>query len=283
VQRFSLSLLVAVLAWTGAAAAQAPKGEEIVARATEYVGEFIARFSGVVAEEDYNQRNTRERLTRHLRSDFLIVQVPGGMDWLSFRDVFEVDGKPVRDRDQRLVKLFLEPPSDSLVRRANEIGRAGARYNLQGDLLNNPLTALALLQEVYRSRLRWSLVRNDREVGPDVWSVRFEERQRPTILRGNGNRDLPVNGLIWIDAPTGRVLKTELRLDMGGRAVGAGLVVRNQSEIVTIFQYDERFGIAVPVEMRESHTFGSTDVLTVATYGRFRRFGVTTDEAVNPR
>ena len=282
-RRFSLSVLVAALAWTADPAAQAPTGEESVARATDYVGEFIARFSGVVAEEDYDQRNTRERLTRHLRSDFLIVQIPGGMDWLAFRDVFEVDGKPVGDRDQRLVKLFLEPPSASLMRRASEIDRAGARYNLQGDLLNSPLTGLALLQDVYRSRLRWSLVRNDREVAPDAWIVRFEERQRPTILRGNANRDLPVNGLIWIDAPTGRVLKTELRLDMGGRAVGAGLVIRNQSQIVTVFQFDERFGIAVPVEMRESHTVGATDVLTVAKYGRFRRFGVTTDEAVNPR
>jgi hypothetical protein len=283
VRQFSLSLLVATLAWTAGPAAQAPRAEELVARAGAYVAEFVEKFSGVVAEEDYNQRNARERTTRHLRSDFLIVQIPGGMDWLSFRDVFEVDGKPVGDRDQRLVKLFLEPPSESLVRRASEIDRAGARYNLQGDLLNNPLTALALLKDVYRARLRWSLVKNDREAGPDVWSVRFEERQRPTILRGNGNRDLPVNGLIWIDAPTGRVLKTELRLELGGRAVGGGLVMRNQSEIVTLFEFDERFGIAVPAEMRESHSFGTTDVLTVAKYGRFRRFGVTTDEAVSPR
>lgn len=283
-RRFSLSLLVAALVGTSSSAAQAPKAEDLVARAGEYVGQFVAQFSGVVAEEDYQQRHVRERLTRHLRSDFLIVQIPGGMDWLSFRDVFEVDGKPVRDRDERLVKLFLEPPSDSLVRRASEIDRAGARYNLQGDLLNNPLTALALVQDVYRQRLRWSLVRNDRGVGPDVWSLRFEERQRPTILRGNANRDLPVNGLIWIDVPTGRVVKTELRLDMGGRAVGAGLVVRNQSEIVTLFQFDDRFGIAVPVEMRETHVFGSSEVSTVAKYGRFRRFGVTTtEETVSPR
>lgn len=169
------------------------------------------------------------------------------------------------------------------MRRAQEIDRAGARYNLQGDLLNNPLAAIALVQNVYRSRLRWALVKNDREVGPEVWSVRFEERHRPTILRGNGNRDLPLNGLMWIDAPTGRVLKTELRLDMGGRGVGAGLVIRNQSEIVTTFQFDERFGIAVPVEMRESHVFGSNEVDTVATYWRFRRFGVTTEKNVNPR
>ena len=28
--------------------------------------------------------------------------------WLQFRDVFEVDRKPVRDRDQRLYKLFVD-------------------------------------------------------------------------------------------------------------------------------------------------------------------------------
>ncbi|MBM3821180.1 MAG: hypothetical protein FJW14_19485 [Acidimicrobiia bacterium] len=279
----SALLALVVLAWPAAAAAQNPRAEDLVARATEYMAEFVAKFSGVVAEEDYQQRHLRERTSRHLRSDFLIVQIPGGMDWLSFRDVVEVDGKPVGDRDQRLVRLFLEPPSDSLVRRAQEIDRAGARYNLHGDLLNNPLTAIALVQDVYRARLRWSLVRNDREMGPQVWSVRFEERQRPTILRGNGNRDLPMNGLMWIESPTGRVLKTELRLDMGGRGVGAGLVIRNQSEIVTTFRFDERFGIAVPAEMRESHVFGSSEVDTVATYGRFRRFGVTTEENVNPR
>lgn len=284
-RRFSSSVLVAAvcLVWPAGAAAQNPRVEDLVSGATEYMLEFVAKFSGVVAEEDYRQRHLRERLNRHLRSDFLIVQIPGGMDWLSFRDVVEVDGTPVGDRDARLVKLFLQPPSDSLVRRAQEIDRAGARYNLHGDLLNNPLTAIALVQDAYRARLRWSVVRNDREMGPQVWSVRFEERQRPTILRGNGNRDVPMNGLMWIDAPTGRVLKTELRLEMGGRAVGAGLVLRNQSEIVTTFQFDERFGIAVPVEMRESHVFGSSEVDTVATYGRFRRFGVTTEENVSPR
>ena len=282
-RQFSLSVLIATLAWTAGPAAQAPSAEELVVRGSQYVSEFVAKFSGVVAEEDYNQRHVPERRTRRLRSEFLIVQIPGGTDWLSFRDVFEVDGKAVRDRDERLVKLFLEPPSDALVRRASEIDRASARFNLHGELLNNPLTALALLQDAYRSRLRWSLVRNDRTVGPDVWSVRFEERQRPTILRGNGNRDLPVDGLVWIDAPTGRVLKTELRFGTGGRAVGGGIVLRNRSEIITTFAFDDRFGIAVPAEMREAHTFGADDVLTVATYGRFRRFGVTTDEAVSPR
>jgi hypothetical protein len=265
--------------------AQATRAEELVARAGEYVVTmFVPRFSSVVAEEDYTQRLILERRTRRLRSDFLIVQIPGGSDWLSFRDVFEVDGKPVRDRDERLVKLFLEPPSDSLLRRAREIGEAGARFNFDGvGGLNDPLMALALVQDRYREHFRWTVVKNDKGIGPDVWSVRYQEFVSPTIFRGNGNIDRPVSGQIWIDQPTGRIMKTELRMEAGGTMVGRfNVLMQNRSEVTTTFQFDERFGIAVPAEMRENHFYGTTDIATVAKYGRFRRFDVKTEEAVKP-
>lgn len=279
-KRLTVAVIAACL-WPSSAAAQGVKADELVARAGQYVAEFVSRFSSVVAEEDYSQRLILERRTRRLKSDFLIVQIPGGTDWLSFRDVFEVDGKPVRDRDERLVKLFLEPPSESMLRRANEISEAGARFNFPGiGGLNNPLMALALVQDGYRARFRWSLVRNDKEVGPDVWSVRYEEFVRPTVLLGPGNRDQPITGQIWIDQPTGRIMKTELRMETGGSVVGRGVVMRNRSEVVTTFQFDERFQIAVPAEMRENHFYGTTDVAAVAKYGRFRRFDVKTEESV---
>jgi hypothetical protein len=263
-------------------AAQPPTVDALVSKGSAYVAEFVARFSSVVAEERYTQRLVVERVTRELVSDFLIVQLLESNDWAAFRDVFAVDGTPVRDRDERLVTLFLEPRTDSTIRRASEIVRESARYNLRGvGSLNNPLLALAFIQDRYRERFRWRLVRNDTDIGPEVWSVRFEEFRRPTIITGNANRDVPVNGRIWIDAPSGRILQTELRVDTGGSVVG-GMLVRNRSEVVTRFAVDDRFGIAVPVEMRENHFFGSNDVTTVATYGRFRRFGVQTDEAVQP-
>jgi hypothetical protein len=283
--RLPFLIVISVLVAGGlqaSGAGQDRRAEALVDKAMAYVGDFVSRFSSVVAEEEYSQRLILERRNRQLKSDFLIVQIPGGLDWLSFRDVFEVDGKGVRDRDERLVKLFLEPPSDSLVRRASEISNASARYNFTGiGGLNDPLIALAFVQDRYRKQFRWTVVRNDKGVGPDVWSVRYEETVRPTILKGNANRDLPATGQIWIDEPTGRIMKTELRIERGGTAVGAGLVLRNRSDVTVTFQYDERFGIAVPVEMRENHFQGTNDVSATAKYGRFRRFGVTTEEKVN--
>jgi hypothetical protein len=265
-------------------ARQRPALDDLLARGSAYVAEFVQTFSNVVAEERYQQRLIQERRNRTLGSDFLIVQVPGTVVWQSFRDVFEVDDKPVRDRDDRLAKLFLEEPG-SAIGEAREIAEASARFNLPGiGSLNDPLAALAFLQPAYRVRFRWSLVRNDRDVGPNVWSVRFQENQRPTIFLGAGNTNLPANGLIWLEADTGRIAKTELRIDRPGTAVtssfGVTTALRGLSEVITTYQFDERFGINVPVETQERHITGVVEVTGTAKYSRFRRFGVTVQDEI---
>ena len=247
---------------------------EVADRAARYTAEFVSRFSGVVTEETYEQRVPAERQTRRLISVFLLVP-QGASEFLAFRDVFEVDGTPVRDRDERLMKLFVARTGDTL-RRASEITNAGSRYNLEGiGSLNNPLLALAFLQDAYRRRFRTTLGRRDRDVGPEVWVVSYTEFVRPALILGNGNRELPSRVLAWVDWPTGRVLKTELSLgDPFARGTGFS------SRIETTFSDDERFGINVPGQLREWHSVGRYDVTGVAKYGRFRRFTVTTDESV---
>jgi hypothetical protein len=113
------------------AARQAPPDgirlEQLLARAGKYVVDFERAFSNVVAEERYVQRvitdqgigrvplagpGTRSGFEqfspgpaaehRELRSDFLLAKLPGEERWIPFRDVFEVDGTPVRDREERL-------------------------------------------------------------------------------------------------------------------------------------------------------------------------------------
>jgi hypothetical protein len=48
-----------------------------------------------------------------LLSDFLLVTGEAS-DWHQFRDVREVDGRPVPDRDRRLTELFLQPWSTAI-------------------------------------------------------------------------------------------------------------------------------------------------------------------------
>jgi hypothetical protein len=265
-------LLLALSVMRAHAQAQQPP---LVDLATAYVHRFVDGFSNVVAEEVYSQRTTSPQRRRVLRSEFLLVRYPGAEEWHSFRDVLEVDGKPVRDgRQEQIVKLFLEAPADA-VRRADEIARAGSRYNLRDvGSLNHPLRPLAFLQVAYRDRFRFTPLGLERELGPRIRIVRFEELAQPTIMRsGATGGDLPTHGSFWIDEQTGRVVKTELRVGPWGAV--ARLFA--STTITTLFAFNQELGIDVPVEMRDFYPGRDDDMHGVATYSRFRRFQVRTD------
>src|SRR5262245_27010697 len=98
--------------------AQPPQKEEILRRAALYVAKFIGQFSNVVAEEVYVQDSIGtlpiipttgrggslgaapppQSRHREVKSDFLLVKV-GAAEWMPFRDVYEVDGQKIRDRE----------------------------------------------------------------------------------------------------------------------------------------------------------------------------------------
>jgi len=274
--RLWVAACAVVLLRAGSLSAQTEGQQQVLDRATAWVERFIDAYSNVVAEETYVQETTSPRRKRTLRSDYLFVRFPGSDVWHAFRDTLEVDGTlvPETGKAERMAKLFVEPP-DSALRRAEEIARASARYNLVDiGTLNEPLRVVAFLQAEYRERFRFTFAGIDRDLGPAVRTVRFEEFKRPTILRrGSGaGTDLPSHGLVWIDEPTGRILKTELR---PGRFTPASTI------ITTTFRFDDRLGIDVPAEMRDMYQDRTGEFRGVATYGRFRRFNVQTDADVN--
>jgi formylglycine-generating enzyme required for sulfatase activity len=271
--------------------------EGVLNRAGWYLDYFVDEFENVVAEENYIQDSSSLLPTispvgggrgavapppsaaemlrarhRDLRSDFLLVKSPDTQALVPFRDVIQVDGIMVRDREARLAKLFLTDSPDAMGR-AEHIGEEGARYNLGNmrSTLGNPVLALGVLQQSYQARFRFSLAKEDRGFGPGVTVVDYKEVGSPAMIRGEAGRDLPAHGRVWIDSATGRVLKTELQVEQPAiRAI-----------ITTTFQAEEKSGIAVPLEMREQYTFPNGNrVNTVASYGRFRRFDVSASEDI---
>ena len=267
----------------------------VLNRAGWYLDYFVDEFENVVAEETYIQDSSVMLSTyvpggrnampasaaadmararhRDLRSDFLLVKSPDTSALVPFRDVIAVDGVALRDREARLAKLFLGASKDAM-EQAEAIRAEGARYNLGNmrSTLGNPVLALGVLQISYQSRFRFTLGKEDRSVGPGVWIVDFKEEAAPAMIRGEASGDLFSHGRLWIEAATGRVLKTELQVQQP--------LVR--ADITTTFRMDERFGIAVPLEMREHYTFSSGNrVNNVAAYGRFRRFDVSAQEEIH--
>jgi hypothetical protein len=253
-------------AWVGA---QAPTRDELLARMAGYITRFTRDFSNVVAEEQYRQEVARPHQTRTLKSDFLLVTFPGADRlWLSFRDVFEVDGRSIRDRQEdRLANLFRQPLDDAL-RRAREIVTASEQYNI-GSIgsLDNPLLALALAQAAYQPRFRYTAMGLARGMGAGIRVVEFREYQRPTVLRA-GIGDLLTSGLVWMDEQSGRVVKTELDIHTQPRA----------SRVVTTFTIDPVLGIDVPSEMEGRYFGQGEETITRARYSGFRKFSVQTQE-----
>jgi hypothetical protein len=246
---------------------------ELLARTAAYVGDFVQHFSNVVAEEHYLQDQSIPHRKRELKSDYMLVKSPDGSGFLLFRDVAEVDGKPVRDQQDRLTKLFLSPIDDAIAR-AREISRAADKYNLVNvGNINNPLVAIALLQDDYQSRFHYTMSSIDKKVGPQARVLHFEEFRTPTILKANANSDLPARGLAWIDEPTGRVLKTELQV--GSRTFPV--------RIATTFMHDDALNMDVPTEMHEWYPDGVGEITGVATYSHFRRFQIKTDEELEKK
>jgi hypothetical protein len=91
--------------------------DSVIERAVVYVKSFERDFAAVVAEAQLEHRASNSGFpdtVSRTRSDLLLVRVPGREEWLPFRDVFEVNGRAVRDRNERLQKLFVGAPASAL-------------------------------------------------------------------------------------------------------------------------------------------------------------------------
>jgi hypothetical protein len=273
----------------GVEARAEPSLATVLARAAAYVADYQTRLAGIVAEEHYRQNvqstSRGGRITRQfrqLRSDVLMVKPAAGADaWLQFRDVFEVDRKPIRDRDQRLYKLFVEPSESPASARtqAELIQAESARYNIGPVMrtVNMPILALLFLERsvqpiiTFKQRDAGNLKRfAGLAEASDVWLIEYREEQNGTLVRGESNRDIPSRGRIWIDSSNGRILRTEL--------ISEDIAIR--ATIDVSYKAEPGLDLLVPAEMRELYLVRRTEsrIDGRAEYSRFRRFIVTTTE-----
>ena len=285
-----LGLVTVVALWSIGVAGQEATIETVLARAARYVTEYQKGLAAIVSEEHYRQqmittsragRSTRQY--RELKSDVLLVKPGNDDNWLQFRDVFEVDQKPVRDRDQRLYRLFVEGKADR-AEQVKIIQDESARYNI-GPLtrtINIPIMGLMFLSvesqrisEYKRGQSGNVKALKDLAAPEDIWVIEFKEIRAGTIVRGEGGRDLPSYGRAWIDSRTGRILRTEQKsIDTFVRA-----------DITVTYRKEPAIAVLVPAEMRESYFIvqRNTTISGRATYGKFRQFTVTTSEKPKPQ
>jgi hypothetical protein len=285
--------VVAMVLATGVLGAQEPTLEFVLGHAADYVARYQQQLRGLVAEETYRQNvmlttagrpigpGTRGRQTREgrqLKSDLLLVQLGGENFWMQFRDVFEVDRKPVRDRDQRLYKLFVEAKADARTH-AETIQQESARYNLGPVMrtINVPIMALLFLERSVQTRLQYQLgkagnvKRFEGLAEPEaIRMIEYRETGTGTMVKGANGRDIPSHGRIWVDSSNGRVLQTEM--------ISEDTDLR--ADVNVFYKTEPGLDLLVPGEMRETYVIrrSETRIDGRATYGRFRQFTVTTTE-----
>jgi hypothetical protein len=259
--------------------------KDVLARAAAYVERFHQQLSRIVSEETYTQTVTNTtrfsntllaQPTQRLRSDLILLKPAPAERFVELRDVFEVNGSPVRDREARLEALLRDPGAGA---RIDAILQESARYNIGSIMrnINTPVMPLQFLDRSNQDRFEFRHVGKPKPVFTDardqaatdggvfrvtteMWTIEYRERGRNTIIRRPNGERLPVRGRFWIDPSTGAALISEMIADGGG--VIATVTVSYQSEPL--------MGFLVPIEMRESYVRSGERIAGHAVYGRFR-------------
>lgn len=293
--------MLALLACAGAgAAAQLPPTESsgVLDRASAYVRDYEGRFSLLVAEERYVQEVRRPegpvmgggnlsrtnpgggfnggpgvRKRQTLRSDYLLVTLGAGAGWMPFRDTFDVDGRTLADRQDRLAKLFLEPHANSL-EQATRIMAESTRYNL-GSMqrtVNIPTLALMFLDPDIRPRFTFTRRADETVASRTAWVFDYSEHQRPALIKTTRGQDLAASGTVWIEPATGTILKTAL--------TAADPIVR--AVVTTTYRDEPGLAMWVPDRMEDYYKAARDidEISGIATYTNYRKFSVNTDEAL---
>jgi VWFA-related protein len=271
-----------------------PALAELLDKAGAYIVGYERAFSDLLAEERYTQQLLLSAhggvlQTRVMRSELLFVRLPGDIPWTTFRDVFESDGRAVRDRESRLEKLFVSGKGDA-VAQGEAILRESARFNLGRTWrnFNVPVAALLFLHPQNQDRFAFERKGVRTIEGVRAAQVHYEEVRRPTLIRDTGSGgSMPARGDFWIDPANGRVLRSEMTLALNEAA---------EVSLLVDFRPEPKLDIWVPSEMREfwglsheaeesrgtGHSLGSAEYLEcVAHYTSYRRFQVQTHEDIH--
>jgi hypothetical protein len=212
-------LVLAAVFHPCAARAQQPQSDpaldHIVRKMANYVAAYGARTSVIVAVEKYTQQveiEGRRVRPRNLVAEFAIVKVAGQVGWTGFRDVVQVDGKSVADRQDRLLSLLTGQAGGEgeLRRMADE----SARYNV-GAVARNfnvPTTALFFFHPEHVGRFSFRRTGTKTIDGVMTWVLDFKETRRPTLVMKRNGTDVPCEGTVWVVPDDGTVVRTRLRL-----------------------------------------------------------------------
>lgn len=275
--------------------AQQPDLETVLSRAGDYVQAYERTLGMVIAREEYVQRvpsggptnipsapgiagnfRTPYRIADHerrLHSDYMMIRLPDEDQWVGFRAVVEVDGRPVRDRLERLQDVLTGSVSET-VELWRRLSAESARYNIGGVNRNTnvPTFALLVVRPDHQDRFEFEHTGNDRIESLDVWVISYRERSSPTLIANLQQEDVFSHGRMWVDPSDGRVVRTEVKTGDKTSAL--------RSEVTVRYQPNVELDMWVPRDMKEHYQAGDSKIDADARYSDYQRFNVSVDTTI---
>ena len=262
-----------------AARGRAPKIDSVTSRLRAYLDWYEGQLSAVVADELYRQsmdvrpsgptivvdasRPTLPpgHVDRVLRSDYALTRASDKDAWVGYRDTFEVDGRPVRDREDRLLRLLSSGTTVSAARIADESSRFNLGNTIVKRNVNVPTLALEMLHPRNQGRFSLSMAGEETIGDTRTWRLEYKEKQRPTFIRNSNGRDRVSHGFVWMDPATGEVWRTTLTWDDAPKGT-----------ISVTYGHVANIDALVPLTMAERYTAGDATLTGDASYSNYRRF-----------
>jgi len=266
-----------------------PSVDDVMRRVAAYVDAYGEKAAIVVATEHYTQqarssygvtgRTMRQSnaagdpAVRHIVADFAIVKVETLRGWQGFRDVVEVDGQRVSDRDDRLVKILTG--SGGRYDEARRLSDESSRFNI-GAIVRNfnvPTTALFFFRRADLDRFHFSA----KAVQADgTWEIAFREVSRPTMIRTPEGKSILSEGTLWVNPADGTVVRTALKV---GGFVPARTRMYGSGRVDVTYRYVPNLEMWLPATMDEEfEASNSNDADTIsgrALYSNYRQFQTT--------
>jgi VWFA-related protein len=274
-----------------------PAVDELMHHVSEYVGRYGRDASVLIGVEHYNQGavdlsdaaavaglqtpsgrgslaapgiaatpSAPKTTDQKLVSEIALVQNAAAIGgWLAYRDVIEVNGKAVPDRNNRLQALFRSGAPDTET--ARKIAAESARYNV-GPVtrtFNVPTSALFFFTPANLARFTFQRAGTERIDGIEAWKVDFEETRKPSMIVTATGTDLPAMGTLWINPADGSVLRTRLLIAQTRNA-------RSRAEVEVTYRADTTIGMLIPARMAERYLTSTASITGEATYSDFKRF-----------
>lgn len=217
-----IRLLIAGLVVAAAAplGVQRPDGAALAAaldKMAAYVSGYGEKASLLVAVEKYSQSVIVDgadlpKRPRELVAEFAIIKTSDGSGWVGFRDVVEVNGEPLRERRDRLTKLFMS--ADASVSEATRIANESSRFNVGPVSRNFNVPTAAMFFFVPANLPRFTFTHKGTKTidGVKAWEVQFKETVTPTLVRKASGADVPLDGTVWFDPADGTVVRTRLHM-----------------------------------------------------------------------